>query len=394
MNEYMKIGLDILKTLNNNGFTAYFVGGFVRDMQIGLKSNDIDITTSATPTEVETLFEKVVNTGRNFGGVTVIIDDYKYEVTTYRLESAYLDHRHPSSVSFSKNIEDDLQRRDFTINQLIMDEKENIIDTFGGLEDIKTKTIRTINDPEKRFSEDALRILRAFRFVSKLGFDIEEKTLEAITNMKHLIKTISIERIMVELDKIFKGDYQKKAIKYMIDTGISKELYGLDKGLQKVLEIKDFVNPLEVFIISFTLDEINDIWRFSNDQMRLIIQVMNLHEVTREDHFNKYILFSNKLDPCLLTNRVNVLLGYKDQEEDLMIMYDEMPIMDVCDLKFKGQNILQLTTLKSRRVIGLVIDDLLFNVIMGIMPNEYEVLKEFSLNRIQELQREMGDTNE
>ncbi len=394
MNEYLNIGKEIIKKLKDNGFEAYFVGGYVRDKVLGLKSDDIDITTSATPDEVTKCFDKVKNTGKKFGGVTVIVEDYKYEVTTYRLESSYNDHRHPSEVTFSKNILDDLKRRDFTFNALYMDENEQVFDEFEGINDLDNKIVRTIDDPKERFTEDALRILRAFRFVSKIGFDIEENTLEAIKELKHLIKTISIERVMVELDKIFRGDHQKKAISYLVQTGVSEELYGLDKGLRHVCTLKEFVYPLEIFIISFVLDEINDIWRFSNNNARLIRQVINLHEVTRDNEFNKMILFSNKLDPCLLTNHINVLMGYKDQKEFLINMYNEMPVMDVCDLKFKGQDILALTTMKNRRLIGLVIDDLLFNVIMGIMPNEYEVLKEFSLQRVAELQKEMGDMNE
>lgn len=394
MNDYLKYAKMILIKLKTNGFDAYLVGGYVRDKVLGLKSDDIDITTSATPEEVTALFESVKDTGKKFGGVTVIIDGNKYEVTTFRLDGEYANHRHPTEVSFSKEVIDDLKRRDFTMNALCMDESENIIDQFNGLEDIKNKVIRTINDPKDRFNEDALRILRTFRFVSKLGFIIEENTLEAIKSLKHLVKTISIERVTIELNKIFKGDYQKEAIKYMIETGVSEELYGLSKGLKHISTLKEFVYPLEVFIISFVLeDDIDDIWRFSNSDRRLMVQVINLHEVTKENEFNKFILFSNKLDPCLLTNRINVLLGYKDQKAFLMKMYKEMPVMDVCDLTFKGQDILALTTMHNRRLIGLVIDDLLYNVIMGIMPNEYEILKEFSLKRVTELQKEMGDSN-
>ncbi|AIO18682.1 CCA-adding enzyme [Candidatus Izimaplasma bacterium HR1] len=394
MNRYFENAKGILKRLKSKGYDAYIVGGYVRDKVIGLKSDDIDITTSATPEEVDEVFENVKNTGRKFGGVTVIIDDHKYEVTTFRLEGEYAKHRYPKDVSFSKEVFDDIKRRDFTMNALYMDENENINDKFNGLKDIEDKIIRTINDPKERLNEDALRILRAFRFVSKLGFDIELETLAAITSLKHLVKTVTIERIMVELDKIFNGDYQKKAIKYLVKTGISEELYGIDKGLEYISNIKEFVYPLEVFIISDILGDLEDTWRFSNNNYRLIKQVVNLHEVTKENEFNKYILFSNKLDPCLLTNRINVLLGYKDQKQFIMDMYKDMPVMDVCDLKFKGQDILALTTMNNRRLISLVIDDLLYNVIMGIMPNEYEVLKQFSLRRVAELQKEMGDLNE
>lgn len=394
MNEYLNKAKKILMDLKSNGYEAYIVGGYVRDKVLGLKSDDIDITTSATPEQVNEVFDNVKNTGKKFGGVTVIIDDDKFEVTTFRLEGEYKNHRYPKDVTFSTNVYDDIKRRDFTMNALYMDENDRVFDEFGGLEDIEKQSIKTINNPNERFNEDALRILRAFRFVSKLGFDIEPETLNAIKELKHLVKTIKIERVMVELDKIFRGDYQKKAIQYMLETGVSKELYGLHKGLEYIVNLKDFIYPLEVFIISYILDDLGEEWKFSNNDYRVIVNTSNLHEVTREEEFNKYILFSNKLNPCLLVNRINVLLGYKDQKEFLMQMYDDMPVMDVCDLAFKGQDIIALTTLHNRRLIGLIIDDLLYNVIMGIMPNKYEVLKEFSLKRVKELQKEMGDTNE
>ncbi len=394
MNEYLQNAKEVIIKLKEAGYDAYMVGGFVRDHLLGIKSDDIDITTSATPLQVESLFEKVKQTGKKFGGVTVIIDSHKYEVTTFRLEGSYMNHRYPSEVSFSMKVEDDIKRRDFTINAFLMDEYEKVYDYHNGQDDLDKKIIRTINNPKERFTEDALRILRAFRFVSKLGFDIESSTLQAITDLKHLVKTITIERVMIEMDKIISGDFQKKALQYMLKTGVSKELFGLHNGIEIVADTKDFVYPLELFTIANVVGELDSNWRFSNNQQRVIERVSNLHEVTRDDEFNKFIIFSNKLDICLMTNKINVILGYKDQADFIVKMWNDMPVKDVCDLAFKGQDILQLTTLHNRRLIALVIDDLLFNVIMGIMPNEYEVLKDFSLQKIKELQKEMGETNE
>jgi len=394
MSEYIKYGKNILKILKANGYQAYFVGGFVRDYLCGNMSDDIDITTSATPEEVMALFPQAKHTGKNFGGVTIVEKPFTYEVTTYRLEGKYKQHRYPTDVTFSMNIEDDLIRRDFTINALIMDEEEVIQDFVGGKADLEQKRIRTIGDPKVRFEEDALRMLRAFRFASKLGFDIDTDTLKAIQNNKHLIKSISIERIMQELDKIIRGPFRQKALKYMINTGFHEELYGIKEGIEYAQTIPGELQPLEFFILAFVLNDIDEIWRFSNKEGRLIIQTITLHEVTKNEPFNKYILFSNKLEPCLLANRISVLLGYKDQEASIRQMWSEMDVKDVCDLAFKGQDILEQTTLKKRSVIGLVIDDLLHNVLMGIMPNEYEPLRAFALKRIQELQQEMGENYE
>lgn len=387
--KYMNIGKEVISRLKENGYEAYFVGGFVRDKLLGRISDDIDITTNALPNEVEALFNNVKQTGKKYGTVTVIIDSFKYEVTTYRFDGEYADGRRPDTVTYSKKLEDDLMRRDFTINALVMDEDEIVSDYHEGLSDLDYGIIRTIDDPQRRFKEDALRMLRAIRFVSKLGFDIEKETLQAISDLKELIHNVSIERIMVEFDKIFRGQYRQKALRYLVQSGLHTELYGLEKGIEFLQNIDQEIAPLEAFMISFIIGDYDDKWRFSNNNRRTIETVMNLHEVTKEGTWNKFIVFSNGAKICLITNKVSVLLGYKDQSDLIKQIDKDLVVKDVCDLAFKGQDILQLTTLKKRSIIALVIDDLLYNVIMDIMPNEYNVLKEFALKRVDELQKEL-----
>lgn len=386
---YINIGKDIIKTLKENGFEAYFVGGFVRDKLLGIVSDDIDITTNALPEEVETLFKRVKQTGKKYGTVTILIDSFKFEVTTYRYDGEYSDGRRPDVVTFSTKLSDDLERRDFTVNAIVMDDDEKVQDFHNGIKDLENRIIRTINEPIKRFNEDALRMLRAFRFVSKLGFEIEENTLHAITELRGLIHNVSIERIMVELDKIFKGPYRQKAVKYLVESKLHEELFGLKEGLEFLQDIEEEIFPIEAFIISFIKGSYNDEWRFSNKNLRIIESVINLHEATKDGLFNKFIVFSRGLEICLITNRINRILGYKDQEERIKKIESELVVKSVCDLKFKGQDILELTTLKKRSIIALVIDDLLYNVIMEIMPNDYEILKQFALKRVEELQKEL-----
>lgn len=394
MDKQSIIGRNIIRKLKEAGFVSYFVGGYVRDKLLKIKSSDIDITTSATPEEVIALFDNVKETGKKYGSVTVIEEDLKYEVTTFRSDGTYLDNRRPSEVKFSPKIEDDLSRRDFTINAIIMDEEDNITDLFGSVEDLNNRIIKTINNPIDRFNEDSLRMLRAIRFVSKLGFEIEEKTYSAMRDLSHLVKNISIERVMVELDKTFRGKYRNKALKYLINSGMDKQLYGLSSGINFISDLQIELYPLEVFIICFILEDIDDIWRFSNKDIRLIRQVMDLHEVTKEDIFNKFIVYVNGLETCLLANKINIVLGYHDQEMLIRKLDEELPIKDVCDLKFKGQDIIWLTELRKKSWIGRIVDDLKYNVIMGTLPNDYDILKEYALEKVQELILEMGDTHE
>ena len=197
----------VLRTLNEAGHSAYLVGGCVRDALLGIDPKDCDITTSALPEETEALFpcEKVLETGMKHGTVTVLVGHVPIEVTTFRTDQPYLDHRHPSSVTFTSSLEEDLSRRDFTINALAFRPAEGIVDLFGGEKDLRDGIVRCVGDPDARFREDALRILRALRFSSRFGFSVEEKTDAAIRRNASLLNAISAERIASELNGILCG---------------------------------------------------------------------------------------------------------------------------------------------------------------------------------------------
>ncbi len=197
----------VISRLKSSGFSAYAVGGAVRDSVMGLTPCDWDIATNAKPCETEAVFSDlpVIKTGEKHGTVTVICGE-PCEVTTFRTEGEYLDKRRPSKVEFVADLEGDLSRRDFTINALAYDENEGIIDLYGGLDDIKRKIIRTVGDPYKRFDEDALRILRAVRFSSKTGFEIENNTYAAAALLRENLGSVSKERIFAELEKTLLGE--------------------------------------------------------------------------------------------------------------------------------------------------------------------------------------------
>ena len=198
----------IISRLENAGYSAYIVGGSVRDSLLGREVHDFDITTSAIPEEILKIFNsfKTVKNGIKHGTVGVVSDGRLVEITTFRSDGKYTDARRPESVSYVKKIEDDLARRDFTVNAIAYNERDGIIDPYGGQGDLKAKIIRCVGNPEKRFSEDALRILRGIRFASVLGFDIEADTLQAMLNTKHLLKKIAAERISAELKGTLLGN--------------------------------------------------------------------------------------------------------------------------------------------------------------------------------------------
>lgn len=208
-----------LQVLNSNGYQAYIVGGCVRDFLMGRTPHDFDITTNALPEEIMKVFSgyKVIPTGLKHGTVTVLTEGEPLEITTYRIDGDYSDNRRPDSISFTRNLKEDLARRDFTVNALAFSPDEGIVDYFCGQQDLQNKLIRCVGDANKRFSEDALRILRALRFASQLNFQIESATRQALFNNKGLLKNISMERIHDELLKLLMGQKARPILAEYID---------------------------------------------------------------------------------------------------------------------------------------------------------------------------------
>ncbi len=200
----------ILRVLEDHGYEAFVVGGCVRDSLLGRDPHDWDITTSALPQEVKKLFPRTIDTGLKHGTVTILAGREAYEVTTYRIDGAYLDGRHPSGVTFTTSLEEDLRRRDFTINAMAYSARAGLQDFFGGAEDLEKGLIRAVGDPKKRFGEDALRILRAVRFSAQLGYEIEEETLRAMKDLAPTLARISAERIAAELEKTLVSPHPDK----------------------------------------------------------------------------------------------------------------------------------------------------------------------------------------
>ncbi len=246
----------IIDRLAENGRSAHIVGGCVRDFLLAKEPFDYDITTNAVPNEMKAIFSdvKTVETGIKHGTLTVICGDGQYEVTTYRIDGEYEDHRHPKSVSFTSSLFADLSRRDFTMNAICYNEKDGFIDNFSGIDDIKNKIIRAVGEPELRFSEDALRILRAIRFSSTLGFSIEEKTAKAARTCAPLLSSVSGERIYSEWSKLIGGEYAYGVISEFSE--ILKEFLFWEKVVLPPKELFSCasvtVRQLSLFALSFS----------------------------------------------------------------------------------------------------------------------------------------------
>lgn len=211
----------IINTLKEHGFEGYAVGGCVRDTMLGRIPQDWDITTSARPEQVKEIFKHTIDTGIQHGTVTIMLEHEGFEVTTYRIDGEYEDARHPKEVQFTSNLLEDLKRRDFTINAMAYNEDEGLVDAFDGRLDLERGVVRCVGDPKERFSEDALRMLRAVRFAGQLGFEIDEATKQAISELAPTIAKVSAERIQVELVKLMISKHPEQ-IKTAYETGLTK----------------------------------------------------------------------------------------------------------------------------------------------------------------------------
>lgn len=271
-NNKFKDAINILKTFNKNGFEAYFVGGCVRDFLLDKNFSDIDITTNALPEQVKNIFRKSIDTGIQHGTVTILVNGESYEVTTFRKEDEYVNHRAPDKVEFVSDLKEDLDRRDFTINAMALDYKGKLFDFHNGKADLNNKIIKTVNDPNERFFEDALRMLRAFRFSSKLGFDIDSNTLMAIKNNAKLITYVSIERIVNEFRKLLEGKGNIDSLQLMIDSTLNSYIPFI-KDIKVIEDFSKYTFCQSLYILSIinniSFDELKKL-KLSNKEIKLV----------------------------------------------------------------------------------------------------------------------------
>ena len=267
-----KDAIDILKIFNKNGYEAYFVGGCVRDYLLGEEFSDIDITTNALPEEVKKIFRKSIDTGIQHGTVTILVNGEGYEVTTFRTEDEYTNHRAPEKVEFVSNLREDLDRRDFTINAMALDSNGVLFDYHNGGKDLSSGVIRTVNNPNDRFYEDALRMLRAFRFSSKLGFEIEKDTLEAIKKNAELIKFVSIERIVNEFKKLLSGKGNLRSLELLLDSKLNTYIPFLEE-IEIIQDFSSYSFCQSLYILSkinnISFDILKEL-KLSNKEVKLI----------------------------------------------------------------------------------------------------------------------------
>ena len=396
----------IIKKIYEHNYEAYIVGGCVRDALLDVTPHDYDITTSAPPHVVLDIFKdfKCIETGIEHGTVSVLIDSNLYEITTYRIEGEYKDHRRPDSVDFTNKLEEDLKRRDFTINAMAYNEKDNLIDLFGGKEDLKNKIIKTVGNPYDRFNEDGLRMIRAIRFSSKLNFLIEEETLQAIYNNAQIIKNISLERITDEFTKIILSDkpenivylFKTKLLKYLdISNEENKEkiedlykkiglLNEIDKDLTKRLATLDYlIEALDINCKSFC------------NSLIYSKKIIKNHNIILNCLKNTNIEELNKIEIKKILNKIEKNLFEQYLDISKVICRNEKKINNIIDILKEIEENNECYTIKNLKINGndiiylgyknKEIGDILNNLLEAFIVNPKLNNKELLIKKIKEI---------
>lgn len=359
----MDKALKVLEEITSHGYKAYLVGGYVRNHLLDLPCNDVDITTNATPKELMDIFEESIPT-EDYGSVTLNKKAGKYEITTFRKEYDYIDHRRPKEIKYIDDLYEDLLRRDFTINTICMDKDGNIVDLLNGREDLNNKIIRSVGDPKIKFYEDALRMLRAIRFATILDFKLDDNVVEAIKQNKIYIKDLSYTRKKEELDKIFSSPNSYKGIQLLLDLGLDKELE---------LDRLKYVNPTNSSIGIWSILNVVDKYPFSNNEKELIELINSALEHNNLDPMNlyKYGLYANSVAGSI--KNIDI--------KDITEAYNNLVIHGRKELDITSKEIMSILNKTPGEYMSDIYEDIEHEVLYKNLPNNKDSITNYIKNK-------------
>ena len=390
--ELFQQAIPVLERLKQAGYEAYFVGGSVRDALLGKPIADVDIATSATPLEVKAIFHSTIDIGIEHGTVLVLEQGNGYEITTFRTEAEYEDFRHPSSVTFVRSLEEDLKRRDFTINALAIGLEDTLVDFFCGVEDLQQGIIRCVGEPLERFNEDALRMVRAVRFVSQLNFELDTKTKQAIYELRKNLKQVAVERIRVEWLKLLTGPARQQGIQFFVETKLYESCPLLE---DKERELQQFANNTAVqltaiqawilwlYYMNVSEQEVSKwlkAWKCSNQEIEQTKQGLTAlrERLTKKWDFD--MAYRCLEEVALQIEPLLISIGGTTQIESMQEIYQQLPIRTVADIALNGNDIKQLLQLeKNGAVIGQALQSMKEAILAGTLKNNPKELKQFLL---------------
>lgn len=389
----------VLQKIEQAGFEAYFVGGCVRDTILGDPIHDIDIATSAYPSEIKAIFKRTVDTGIEHGTVMILDHGTGYETTTFRTESGYQDYRRPDKVTFVRSLSEDLKRRDFTINALALRENGEVIDLFDGLADLNKHLIRAVGNPDERFHEDALRMMRAVRFASKLDFVIDQSTLTGIRKNAPLLAKIAVERIQVEFEKMLLGQRPVSGLKDFIATGLYRYCPGLadqKAALSQLLVLNNWqlensqqAWAMLCFQLGLSNKQVSSFlkrWKASNNLIRQVKRIVPLVSCLRERSLDAMNMYNGGENALHDANQVAKLYGWAKDDAALAELYQALPIKNSKELAVDGRALIADGQIKPGPRLGRILNDLTTAVVEGRIANDRDIL----LTAAQQLAKEKG----
>lgn len=360
--------LELLKMFKDNGYEAYVVGGFVRDYVLGKQSVDVDICTNATPKEIQSIFSETNVSISNYGSVHVNYKKVNFEITTYRMDIEYKDGRNPSKIMYTDKLIIDLKRRDFTMNTLCMDDRGNVIDLLDSKKDIENRIIKTVGDADKRFKEDALRILRAVRFATELDFKLDGHLEVAIANNAHLVEQLSYYRKKQELNRIFSSVNAINGIILLRRFGLDKYLdINLDKEIVKTSD------PLGMW----AQVEASDKYQFTSNE---IDYLKAISRVLKDKKINDVELYHNGNYVCYIAAQI---LNIK--EVNIYDRYDNLPIKKSSDICLNGKDIIDILNIKDKFNVKIIINDLEEKIIDRKLDNNKEILTKYIIDTYKDI---------
>ncbi|PLR80464.1 CCA tRNA nucleotidyltransferase [Bacillus canaveralius] len=382
----------LLLTIENAGYEAYFVGGSVRDFLLGRPIEDVDIATSATPEEIKTIFPRTADVGIEHGTVLVFFNGDSYEITTFRAEAEYRDFRRPSHVDYIRSLKEDLQRRDFTMNAIAMDRHGKLIDPFDGRSAINRKRIETVGNASERFSEDALRMMRAVRFVSQLSFTLAPATKEALHIYGHLLEKIATERKTAEFEKLIAGLNRQEAISLIIDSGLYRFLPGLSgckKALEKMNEY-DYSSLsgnelwcLLLYCCDISAEEIDPFlrkWKLPVKKIKEIEKIYRFLKFRLEQEWTSLAAYQAGIAVIISAERIWLTLkGVQDDSRlaQLRLEYERLPIKSRTDIKASGNDLIEWTGKPGGPWVKEIFTKIEAAIVAGDLHNDQENLREW-----------------
>ncbi|HBY89237.1 MAG: CCA tRNA nucleotidyltransferase [Ruoffia tabacinasalis] len=392
--------IPVLGQIESHGHEAYFVGGCVRDTLLNKKINDIDIASSARPEEVEAMFPITFDVGKEHGTIVVVVDKAPYEITTFRTEGDYTDFRRPDEVNFVRNLREDTLRRDFTINAMAFDRQGELYDYHGGLKDLNDHLIRCVGNAQERFLEDALRMMRAIRFASQLGFEIEEESFKAIQTLKANLQHISIERIRIEFSKFLLGNSFADKAQLLVNTGLADYLPGFTQALAKIVMTelsKDFENISnnlrdERLVWARMLKHMGIIqpetirsflkeWTHSNAFIKDVIQMIQLFDYFKEELVTSWEVYNYDYLNVQLVEDFLFETQFLDHKF-VADIYNALPIKSKKDIAVNGKDVMTILNLKKGGPeIGAWLDKIERLIIEMELENTYSMIETYIKNR-------------